>query len=80
MHLYHCWKYADGIDKWITFYVPKLESELEAQYVWKVVSVAEKKLKELFGDAYPLPLLQVNGDSDSLTSIVKLFIVFENPR
>ncbi|MFT5318489.1 MAG: malate synthase, partial [Chlamydiales bacterium] len=61
-HLFHCWDKPEAL----SFYIPKLENEGEAQYVKKLVSKAEEMIQEL----HP----------EYKSGSVRLFIVFENPR
>lgn len=61
-HLFHNWHRPEAL----VFYVPKLESEEEAQYLAHLISETERKIKQLH-PAYE-------------RGTVKLFIVFENPR
>lgn len=61
-HLFHNWHRPEAL----VFYVPKLESEEEAQYLAHLISETERKIKQLH------PSYE--------RGTVKLFIVFENPR
>ena len=62
LHLFHNYQNPEAL----TFYVPKLENEEEAQYIHKMVSTAEALIKQMHPEY-------------SLGS-VRLMVVLENPR
>ena len=62
LHLFQNWH----IDKALSFYVPKLETEEEARYIRLVMETAEKMIQKIH------PEYKVGS--------IRLFIVLENPR
>jgi malate synthase len=62
LHLFHNYHHPEAL----TFYIPKLENEEEAQYIQTLIDQAERMIQEIE------PTYQLGT--------VKLFIVFENPR
>lgn len=62
LHIFENWHNPEAL----TFYVPKLENEEEASYIHEMISVTERKIKELH--------------SEYILGSVRLLIVLENPR
>jgi malate synthase len=62
LHLFHHWNNPRAL----VFYVPKIENEEEAQYVHRMISVAEERIRAL----HPSYVL----------GTVRLLVVLENPR
>lgn len=62
MHLFHNWNHPEAL----IFYIPKLENEEEAKYLYDLIHSAEEAIKELH------PSYEIGT--------IGLYIVFENPR
>ena len=62
MHLYHNWQRPEALK----FYVPKLETELEAAYLKNLIQTAEQRIK--------------TDHPQYELGTIRLLIVFENPR